>query len=242
MRIQRWIQAATLAAAAGGTAGTAGASEPPLDALPTFEAVYAATWKGLKLGEIVLELKREGEYCYRYRSTAKPRAMVRMFYGEPQETSHFCLVDGEVRPVRFVYDHGEDSFELDFDSIEGEVRGAGQTRELPDNAQDRFGMHQAVRAWIMSQAPEPPEGDYVFTMVEDDRMAKYTLRVTGEEQVRVPAGRYHSFVLERVDDRKINRFWVAPEADYMPVKVETGRDGSIQLRMELQRFTPTDED
>lgn len=241
MRVQQWIQAATLAAAAGGTVGSAGASEAPaVSELPTFEAVYAATWKGLRLGEIVLELKREGEFCYRYESTAKPRAMVRMFYGEPREVSHFCLVDGAVRPVRFEYHHGDDSFELDFDSIEGEVRGAGQTRELPENAQDRFGMHQAVRAWIMQQAPEPPEGDYVFTMVEDDRMREYTLRVTGEERVKVPAGAYDSFLLERIDESRINRFWVAPDAEYMPVKVETGRDGSIQLRMELQRFTATE--
>ena len=60
--------------------------------------------------------------------------------------------------------------------------------------------------------------------------------------MKVPAGRYDSFLLERVDDRKINRFWVAPEAAYMPVKVETGRDGSIQLSMELQRFTLTEGD
>ena len=248
MRIQRWVQAATLAAAAVGPAGAAGgggvsvgAAGDAVDMLPTFKAVYAATWNGIKLGEITLELEREGTYCYRYQSHARPRAMVRMFYGEPAETSHFCLVDGAVKPVRFRFDHGDDSYELDFDTVDSVVRGAGETRELPDNAQDRFGMHQAVRAWIMRQAPEPPAGDFTFSMVEDDRIAEYTLRVTGEESVKVPAGSYDAFLLERIDPRRIGRFWVAPGADYMPVKVENGKDGDVQLTMELLRYTPKDD-
>lgn len=241
MRIQRWMQAATLAAAATGPGGAVGAAGEAVQALPTFTAVYTATWNGIRLGEITLELQREGAYCYRYHSTAKPRAMVRMFYGEPEEISHFCLVNGEVRPVRFQFKHGDESFELDFDAVKGEVRGAGQTRELPDNAQDRFGMHQAVRVWVMTQAPEPPEGQFTFTMVEDDRMREYTLEAKGTETVKVPAGRYDSFLIGRIDPDRISRYWVAPDAGYMPVKVESGKDGKVQLTMELQRYTQHDD-
>lgn len=206
--------------------------------LPGFDARYQASWNGIHLGEIRIQLSREGAFCYLYRSETRPTRMVRMFYGQPREISRFCIVDGEVRPVSFRYEAGKDSYALEFDWIAGEVRGVGEPRPLPDNAQDRFGMQQAVRLWLLQQSPEPPEDGFRFTMVEDDRMREYHLLVTRQETVSVPHGDHPALLLERQDSDRLNRFWVSAEVGYMPVKVETGRDGKVQLRMQLTAFEP----
>lgn len=235
--LQRWMTALAVCLAPLATATAGGNADKP--ALQPFEAVYSAQWNNIRLGEIHIGLRRDGEFCYVYTSEARPVRLVRAFYGTPAEESYFCLVDGAVRPVRFAFDHGDDSFTLDFDWVNGVVTGDGTAeaeRELPENAQDRLGMQQAVRAWVLAKLPDAPEGDYVFNMVEDDRIREYTLRMTGTEQVRTPAGRFDAHKLERVDPDRIARFWVAPEAQAMPVKVETGRDGRVQLSMELKRF------
>lgn len=215
-----------------------GAPVVAADDLPLrgFDARYEATWNGLNLGEIRIRLSRESEFCYLYRMDTRPSRMVRMFYGAPSETSRFCIVEGQVRPVHFRFDGGKDSYALDFDWVKGEVRGVGAPRPLPANAQDRFGMQQAVRLWLLRHGPTPPEEGFSFTMVEDDRMREYHLAVTRREDVSVPHGEYPALLLERQDSDRINRFWVSPATGYMPVMVETGRDGKVQLRMRLKQF------
>lgn len=204
--------------------------------LPEFRAVYEAEWKGLHLGDIVIQLAREQGDCYRYQSQAKPVAMVRMFYGKPREISRFCVVDGQVQPHQFVYQAGKDSFQLDFNWRAQKVFGGIGERELPGDAQDRLGMHQAVRLWVMEQGSALPEEPFRFTMVQDDKMDRYALSLTGIESVTVPNGEFEALKLERVDrPDRIARFWLAETRDYMPVKVETGKE-DVQLRMSLKSF------
>jgi hypothetical protein len=229
--MKRWMSAVLLA-----TVSTLGGHAMAADTLPEFTATYDATWNGMRLGEIEISLSRQTEFCYVYRSDTRPVRLVRMFYGSPSEISRFCLVDGQVRPVHFEFDAGKESYKLDFDWIKKEVRGGDEVRELPEDAQDRFGMQQAVRLWLTQHAPQAPDDQFRFTMVEDDRMREYVLEVTGQQDVKVPHGEYSALLLQRADTDRLNRFWVAPGADYMPVKVESGRDGKVQLTMELKRF------
>ena len=128
--------------------GPALAAEPKL---PELRLSYAAAWNGIKLGEIVVTLKAEGESgCYRYESLSDPVGLVRMFYGTPREISEFCVAGGKVVPKRFAFSGHGDGFTLDFDLAGGKVRdGQGQERDIPANAQDRFGLQQAVRLWVL---------------------------------------------------------------------------------------------
>lgn len=210
--------------------------------LPEFRAVYDTQWKGLHLGEIVISLHREQGQCYRYESQARPVALVRMFYGKPRELSRFCIVDGKVQPRQFVYEAGEDSFELNFDWGARKVVGGEGERDLPEDAQDRLGLQQAVRLWVMEQAGAQPSPPFRFTLVQEDKMDQYELRLTGTETVEVPDGRFEALRLDRTDrDDRIARFWLAASRDYMPVKVETGKE-EVDLRMSLKSFERLGED
>lgn len=226
-------------AMAAGAAAAEPAAEPTL---PELGVTYAVTWNGIALGDAVITLKRQGgPDCYRYESVTDPVGIVKMFYGKPHEASEFCVRGGRVVPHRFVFNNPkdkDDSFLLEFDMAGGKVRdGKGGVREVPPNAQDRFGLQQAVRLWVLEQVRRNGEGETVeFAMVDDRRVKTYRFAITGREQIDIPAGRFDTVVVQRVDDpKKSSKFWLAPERHYMPVKVEQIRGGDADLRMVLRR-------
>lgn len=208
--------------------------------LPELDLTYRVTWNGIGLGDATITLKPEGGAdCYRYENASNPVGIVRAFYGSPHEVSHFCVRNGRVVPRKFAFVHNDDdSFTLDFDMAAGVVRdGAGKSREVPPNAQDRFGMHQAVRLWVMGRVKEKDPGAETLEIaqVDDRSIRKYVMSITGREAVVTGAGKFEAILVQRVDDpKKVAKFWVAPELDYMPVKVVTMRPRA-NLEMELRR-------
>jgi hypothetical protein len=231
---RRALAVALLAAASAGQA-----AEPQL---PQLNLRYAAAWKGISLGDVLISLKPDGgPDCYRYQSVSEPIGMVRMFYGTPHETSQFCLSGGRVVPRRFSFINNKDeasSFSLEFDVAAGTVRdGRGDVRKIPSNAQDRFGLQHAVRLWVLGQLAKKEVSDETvdFAMVDDRRIKTYRFAITGREEVETPAGRFETVLVQRVDDpNKSSKFWLAPSRDYMPVKVEQIKRGSSDLKMVLK--------
>lgn len=221
---------------------------PPLGAaagepqLPDLQLTYSASWNGIGLGEVAITLRPgEATDCYRYESRSKPVGLVKMFYGAPRELSEFCVRGGQIVPHRFSFfsSRGEDKdFTLSFDA--GKVTDhKGKVRDVPPNAQDRFGIQQAVRLWLLGQVGAKEPGTVEFAQVDDRRIRHYRFAITAFEKVEVPAGTFEAILVQRIDDpRKTNKFWIAPAVDYMPVKVETLRDGDADLRMVLRRAGP----
>jgi hypothetical protein len=214
------------------------AAEPKL---PQLNLTYDAFWRGFGLGQITVVLKAEGgPDCYRYESSSDPSGLVRMFYGAPHETSRFCVSGGKIVPQRFEFANPKDrdgGFALDFDAKAGKVRdGKGNVRDAPANAQDRFGIQQAVRLWVLAHLQDEPGKDTVeFASVDDTHVRNYRFAITGREEIATPAGRFNTVLVQRVDNPdRSSKFWLAAEKDYMPVRVEQIRKGTPELRMELR--------
>jgi hypothetical protein len=94
-----------------------------------------------------------------------------------------------------------------------------------------------VRLWVLENLKSEPGAQTVeFAMVDDRRIKEYRFAITGRETVTVPAGRFEEAVLvQRIDDpKKTIKFWLAPARDYMPVKVEQVKGGTVELRMVLR--------
>lgn len=216
----------------------ADAAEP---VLPPLAAQYTVEWGGMSLGDATVTLAAaETPNCYRYESATKPIGVVRWIYGSPYERSEFCIEKNRVVPKYFVFANPKrekDGFTLDFDWKAKSVNSnRGDPRALPDNAQDRFGLQQAVRLWVLQNHDKQDPGTVEFTMVEDDRMKVYRFAITGKEKLKVPAGEFDTVLVQRVDDpKKTMKFWLAPLRDYMPVKVERFKNGDSQFKMVLAR-------
>lgn len=217
----------------------ASAAEPHL---PDVNATYAVSWNGISLGDATITLKGAAKAdCYVYESATHPIGLVRMFYGSPHEVSEFCVAGGKVVPGKFQYirsENNDDNFALEFDLPHLKVRDqAGAVREIPAIAQDRFGLQQAVRLWLLGRLKEKDPGaePLDIAQVDDKHVRQYRFAITGRETIEIPAGKFDTILIQRIDDpKKTSKFWIAPELNYMPVKVEQIRGGKADVRMQLK--------
>ncbi|CAN0335075.1 unnamed protein product, partial [Chrysoparadoxa australica] len=77
---------------------------------------------------------------------------------------------------------------------------------------------------------------------DEDEIKTYRLAVSEGPSVETAAGSFKTIRLARVDDGdKQLVFWAAPALDFLPVRVEHRKDGSTQIRLDLQSVERTDE-
>ncbi|WP_028081866.1 DUF3108 domain-containing protein [Solimonas soli] len=223
------------------------ASNPPAATLALPEGFWAArsdrysvAWGSVSLGEGTISLKPTGSGCYDYRSTTDPIALVRWTYGSPSEASRFCVSGGLVHPQRFQYSNdrrSDDNFSLDFDAGTQRVKKikGGVVTEInaPDPSYDRFSIREAVRLWAAENADRiGAEQDFAF--IDDKDVRTYRFRIEARETVQVPAGKFETLRVARIDHpKKSYRYWLAPSRDYVPVKIQHINKGKTELSMEL---------
>ncbi len=200
---------------------------------------YDVAWGGTSLGEGTLSLTPEGAQCFQYQLKTRPVGVVRWLYGSPSETSDFCVVGGVVQPSKHQFSNPKrekDGFTLQFDFKRGQVTG-GRTSPLaiPPGTVDRLSIHQAARLWVMQNHRAKSPGLFKINVADHKRVKAYTFAITGRGSVETVQGKFDAIRFERVDDAKTTlRFWLAPEKDFMPVKVEHIEDGETKLRMSLK--------
>ena len=223
--------------------GLAGAAAAQGSAPVPYSATYSIAWSGTGLGSGTIRLAAAPEPgCYRYESLTEPVAFVRWVYGSPREVSRFCVKDGVIRPSHFEFRNDKrekDNFTLDFDwtarKLKALKRGVLTERELPATAWDRFSLQLAVQQWVRASGGKTTVEPADFHMADDDRLIAYRFAVIGQETVEVPAGRFETVRVERIDraDKSI-RIWLAPARDWLAVKIEHIEDGQTKLRMQLK--------
>lgn len=203
---------------------------------------YVIEWSGIALGEGTIALAADGVGCYRYTSTTTPIALVRWTYGSPREESRFCMRDGEVVPELFEYvndKRGDDSFRLDFDWRTKQVKtlkaGVLTVRDLPGTVYDRFSIREAVRLWVLRHLDGAAPAEAEFVMVDDDRIKPFRFAIIGPESIDTAAGRIEALRVERIDKKRPHHYWLAPDRDYIPVRIEQFKSGKRELLMELAR-------
>ena len=108
-------------------------------------------------------------------------------------------------------------------------------RELPGPAYDRFSIREAVRLWVLRHVAGGAPAEADFVMVDDDRFKSYRFRINGTEAVQTPAGTFDAVRVDSVERKRTQHFWLAPERDYIPVKIEQFKSGKLELRMTLLR-------
>ncbi|MFA5938497.1 MAG: DUF3108 domain-containing protein [Sinimarinibacterium sp.] len=235
----RRLLLASILLTAAGAAGAAGAFDARAHLQPRRDR-YAVEWSGISLGEGTIALAADGMGCYRYTSTTAPIALVRWTYGSPREDSRFCLRDGDVVPEQFEYvndKRSDDSFRLDFDWRTQQVNalkaGVLTVRELPGTAYDRFSIREAIRLWVLRHVAAEAPAEAEFVMVDDDRIKAFRFVIVGTERIDTAAGRIDALRVERIDKKRPHHYWLAPDRDYIPLRIEQFKNGKRELLMEL---------
>ena len=210
------------------------------EALKPMQLSYDVAWSGMALGTGTLTLTAKGKDCYHYELATNPIGVVRWLYGSPKETSEFCVKNGMVVPSAMRFDNpkrSKDGFALSFDFAKGLVLGGRNgPLKIDPGTLDRLSVHQAARLWVKTHIDDASPGELKASIADHKRVKAYTFAIQGRGEVSTPAGRFEAVRFERIDDPKTTlRFWLSPEKDYMPVKVENIEDGETKVSLQLQK-------
>lgn len=202
---------------------------------------YDVAWGSVPLGEGTLSLSAADEAdCYRYDLRTDPIGLIAWTYGAPRETSEFCVRDQRVVPSRMEFQNpkrSKDGFSLTYDWKQGLVLGGRNgPLSIEPGTVDRLSVQQAGRLWVKAHVNDKNPGQLVLSVADHKRVKAYTFAIGGRGTVKTGAGSFEAVRFERVDDPKtVLRFWLAPELDYMPVKVENLEDGESRLNLSLRK-------
>lgn len=217
---------------------------PAAAAIPAaFDAKFSADRSGLPLGTTRFTLSADKQAgCWVYRGQANPNAMVRMFLGNVSDESRFCVVDGAIRPQHFRHHMDgkpEKSYSLTFDWSAMEATydseaGQHEVYKLVDGAQDPLSLQIAARRWVAASSQPDELGEKTFQMIDDDGVAPYRLGVSNGGTIDTRSGRYDTLKVARVGKHAhALAFWLARNADWIPIQVRQLNEGDTAFTMKL---------
>ncbi len=238
--MRTWQARGTIALLLAGIAASADARPP---ALTPFDARYAVSYGSLSVGTSTFDLRRDaqpGRWIFESRSDAK--GLARLIAGGTLVQTSWVEVDGTgVRPLRFRFDDGserkQEDAQLAFDWSRNRVTGAAKGEPLDlavePGTQDPVSSQLAIMVALMSgREPE------ALPMVDSGKLRETELRLERRERVTTPAGEFDTLVYttRRPGGRRVTWMWLAPQTQYLPVKMEQLRDGKRAFSMELTSY------
>lgn len=212
------------------------------DVLTPYKAVYEVNRGNIMLGDTTFSLNKKDGDCYMLQNVVVPKGIAAMFAGEITESSYFCVENGQIRSQQYsIHDENgdeDDNYTLKFDWGNQLVHtNNSKPRELPTDGLDRSVMEIAMRRLLAQAGDQLPTTPFIFLMVEDDEIKPYRFQITAREQVSTRVGRFDTVKVERLNAGKRDfRLWLAPELDYLPVKVERQKKGDSAYRMTLREL------
>lgn len=205
--------------------------------LSTFRAEYRVTNGSIQLGTTAISLQPDNG-GWHYRSVTEATGVASLFVsGKAIESTRLEPHDGRLRPT--VYDHTDpdekDNVRVDFDwgARTATVRDADGTRALDLEADTLDGFSATL---AMIQRVERGAKDIRIATIDDDgEQETLVFRQASRESISVPFGTFDTVRVDRVREGK-NRetiTWLAPELDWVAVRIDQRRDGELTGRLEL---------
>jgi hypothetical protein len=178
-----------------------------------------------------------GEYLYNTNFEANGIASLK-FPGMANDRGRFKLDCRGIVPVENRRDDGSDKrdedllTEFDADNNRATVHYQGEIHEfdLPSGTVDPQILSLAV---MLDMQQGLALGTY--TALDRTKIKTYPFKAIGEERLATKIGTLPTIVLQEGTDTSIRtrKVWVAPELDFLPVKIEYRRKGKTQATMTI---------
>ena len=212
------------------------------DGLPVapYQARYEVYASGFSIGEAVITLATTGPGTYQMTSDVRPNGLVALLAsGRIREQASGEIHEGAVRPSQYerLLDTGKksDHMQLHFDWPAGQVQArhnADQaTLPLAPGVVDPLSLQLVVmRDLQRGQTPSQ------YSLVDRTEMKTYQVRNQGQETLDTPLGKLNTVRINQYTPGKtrMTTFWVAPERQYLLVRIMQEKDGKEELRMEIR--------
>jgi len=196
---------------------------------------YSVHYGKLLVGTTTRTLTRSGDN-WQLRSETAPRGLGKMLEdGALVEQGHFLVQGDEIRPLdyRQEKEHDKDYLRtVRFDWNAGKLHYRdGHSEALTAGTQDSG---TVVFALMLNP---PASGEQRAVAVTDGRwVSHYRYRLDGEESLNTGIGKLRTLRVLREKQGGKDRFlvWLAPERNYLPVRIERARDGKPSTVLELK--------
>lgn len=209
-----------------------------------YEAVYEASYGPLGMAKVTYRLEKTGGEEWLFQSSAEAVGWLSWLYSDQlSERSHFRLLGDNIVPLAYSArrqgGETEEQETVRFNPTESTAladdRGTPPVQlDLPPGAVDRMLLQLVLRREIAEGRSQVR-----ISFVDGDEVERYAFAVTGEESVRVPAGRYQTVRVERTDkSKKSTVFWLAPALGHLPVRLDQVKSGRPTLRLLLKAYRP----
>ncbi len=219
-----------------------GAVATAADGLPVapFQARYEVYASGFSVGEAVVTLTAAGPNGYQMSSNVRPNGLVALLAsGRIQEQASGEVYEGAIRPLQYErqLDAGKKSshMQLRFDWPAGQVEArhnADQaTLPLAPGMVDPLSLQLLVMG-DLQRGQVPPQ----YRLVDKTEIKTYQIRNQGEETLSTPLGELRTVRINQYTPGKtrMTTFWVAPDRQFLLVRIAQEKDGKEELRMEIR--------
>ncbi|MBZ9612735.1 DUF3108 domain-containing protein [Rheinheimera maricola] len=217
----------------------ASADVPPLS---SFNADYVVYRAGKKHGEANRYLKLT-EQGYQLGYSSDISWMI--FSDKRSETSDFTINNGQIQPLRYILTRSGSGpnryYELNLNP-DTKVLTEGKSRkpkavEWHDDWQDQISYQLQLALDLKAGKTE-----FSYNVLNRNGNSKlYHYKVVAEEKLPLPYGNINTLRIARVEansDKQIYA-WVAPELDYMLVRLWRGEDNVEQFDVQLHKLDLT---
>jgi len=210
--------------------------------LVPFDAVYAVTAQGFKVGSMRRTLRFDGEHRYRFTATFETTGLAAALKRVAvTESSSGVVEQGILRPVRYRYlrQSGKkvQASGVDFDWSQNLARGNNGDRrwQLPLTGAelDKLTYQLALAADLQAKVPT-----LKYVVPDGGKRQTFALTLTGAAQVSLDSGSVDTLRVEhRRKDQRQTTLWCDPARGFVPVQIEyREKDGSL-IRARLTQLT-----
>lgn len=205
-----------------------------------YQARYEVYASGFSIGEGVIALTSAGPGIYQMSSDVRPNGLVALLAsGRIHEQVSGEIRDGAIRPSQYerLLDTGRksSSMQLRFDWPAGQVLARNDSEQatlpLSPGVVDPLSLQLVVMADLRrGQTPSQ------YSLVDKTEIKTYQIRNRGQETLDTPLGKLNTILINQYTPGKtrMTTFWVAPDLQYLPVRIMQEKKGKEDLRMEIR--------
>ena len=214
-----------------------------LNAVPAdYEAVY--TVKLLQADGTLRAKLENNDGTYTYTLKTEPTGFWKLIAnGSINESSEFEIINDEIRSINYrlndtIRRNARES-EVDFDWSKKVIKGFYKDRVINFNLEKRILTRILLQIEIMHQKQRNNLKD-TYLIIDKDEIKEIDITSSNSgKKISVPFGSYDVIEVSHrsKNSNRINTFWLAPELDFIPVKLEQTEGNKVNFEANLVQLT-----
>ena len=214
-----------------------------LNAVPAdYEAVY--TVKLLQADGTLRAKLENNNGTYTYSLKTEPTGFWKLIAnGSINESSEFEIINEEIRSINYrlndtIRRNARES-EVDFDWSKKMIKGFYKDRVIDFNIEKRILTRILLQIEIMHQKQRNNLKD-TYLIIDKDEIKEIDITSSNSgKKISVPFGSYDVIEVSHrsKNSNRINTFWLAPELDFIPVKLEQTEGNKVNFEANLVQLT-----